>query len=126
MLAARSIAELVISARRAETSPGDPVVRRRAAIVAAIGPVVFTAGFAWTLLGLLLTPLDLYWRDILYNPAHQLMVAGSLISLICLPVAQEMLEASIDDIAMPDHEALRVPEAPRIQRRSHRRAKRPS
>jgi len=117
MLAARSFAELVISARRAETSPGDPFVSRRAAIVAAIGPLVFTTGFVWTMLGLLLTPVDFYWRAILFNPAHQLMAAGTLISLICLPVAKEMLESTAADLAAPDF----APDQPAIERApSHR------
>ena len=73
-------------------------------MVAAIGPVVFTSGFVWTLLALLLTPIDFYWREILFNPAHQLMVAGTLISLVCLPVAHEMLEATPADIAQPEFE----------------------
>lgn len=121
MLAARSFAELVISARRAEASPGDPFVSRRAAIVAALGPLVFTTGFVWTLLGLLLTPVDFYWRAILFDPAHQLMVAGALISIICLPVAKEILESTAADLSAPDY-ALSEPAVGHAP--DHRRARR--
>jgi len=124
MLAARSFAELVIAARRAEASPGDPFVSRRAAVVAAIGPLVFTTGFAWTLLGLLLTPVDFYWRTILFDPAHQLMVAGTLISIICLPVAKEMLESTAADLSAPDFAPSEPVVAPRPGHRRPRRHRR--
>jgi hypothetical protein len=61
-----------------------------------------TLGILWSLAELLLAAPDLHWRAIIFDPAHQLIVAGAIIGLICLPAASDILGSSPEDLAIPD------------------------
>jgi hypothetical protein len=76
----------------------------RSLTVAALGPILMALGVAWTLLRLWLAEPATDPRSIVFTPAHQMIVAGALVSLICLPVAIEMFRAEPGDLEIPTFE----------------------
>jgi hypothetical protein len=78
---------------------------RRALLIGAIGPTVFTLGLVWTVVRLLLTDPALSLRAIAFAPAHQMMFVGAAVSVVCLPVAFAVARAKPEELALPGFEA---------------------
>ncbi len=74
---------------------------RRARIIGAMGPGVFLLGLTWAILRVVLTDPTLSLRAIAFAPPHQMMVVGVLISIICIPVALAVREATPEELALP-------------------------
>jgi hypothetical protein len=86
-------------------------VERRAFVIGMLGPAIQALGFVWTALHLLIS----HWsepfgpRHLVYEPGVLLIVVGFLVSLVCVPVAMEVVRASEQDVEIPVYEP--VPDA---------------
>jgi hypothetical protein len=82
-------------------------VKKRALIVGLAGPAIQAAGIAWTIAHLLLSHLHdpLTPRHVVFDAPFLLIFVGFLVSLVCIPVALEVAQASEEDVAMPDFES---------------------
>ena len=78
-------------------------VERRALIIGLLGPAIQALGFIWTALHLLIV----HWsepfgpRHLVYEPGVLLIVIGFAISVVCVPVAMEVVRASEEDVDIP-------------------------
>ncbi|HEY7270079.1 MAG TPA: hypothetical protein VH951_09645 [Dehalococcoidia bacterium] len=78
---------------------------RRALIIGALGPAIFTLGLIWTVLRLELSDPKLTLRAIAFAPPHQMLVVGTVVSLICIPVALAVARATPEELALPGFDA---------------------
>ena len=78
-------------------------VAKRALIIGLLGPALQALGFIWTGLHLLLN----HWseafgpRHLMYEPGVLLIVIGFAVSVICIPAAMEVANASEEDVDIP-------------------------
>lgn len=78
-------------------------VKRRALLIGLAGPAIQAAGIVWTIAHLLLSHLHdpLTARHIVFETPFLIIFVGFLISLVCIPVAIEVAQASLEDVAIP-------------------------
>jgi hypothetical protein len=101
---------------------GEDLPLRRARIIGAMGPGVILLGLIWAVLRLVLTDPTLSLRAIVFAPPHQMIVVGMLISIVCIPVALAVREATPAELALPGiDESVAVPEQEREDGRARRR-----
>jgi hypothetical protein len=78
-------------------------VRKRALILAMIGPLVQAVGILWEAVHIALhhwsAPLTA--RHILFEPAVLLTIVGLLIALVCVPVALAVAQATEEEVQIP-------------------------
>jgi hypothetical protein len=84
--------------------PSD-LPHRRALIIGALGPGVFTLGLVWMILRLALADPTLTLRAIAFAPPHQMMFVGVVISIICIPVALAVAKATPAELQLPGFDA---------------------
>ena len=78
-------------------------VAQRALIIGLMGPAIQALGFFWTALHFLL----IHWsgtfgpRHLIYEPGILLIVVGFALSVICVPVALEVVKATEQDVEIP-------------------------
>jgi hypothetical protein len=78
----------------------------RSVLIGLIGPAVSAAGLLWVVLKPLLQDAPtMNVRYLVFDPAHLLIAAGILISIICLPVAIEVASAAPDEVRILDFAA---------------------
>jgi hypothetical protein len=78
---------------------------RRALIIGALGPAVFALGLVWTVVRDVFADPAFTFRGIIFAPPHQMLFVGAVISIICLPVALAVRDASPDELALPGFDA---------------------
>lgn len=75
----------------------------RSVLIGLIGPAVSAAGLLWVVLKPVLQDAPtMSFRYLVFDPAHLVIAAGILISVICLPVAIEVVSAAPDEVRIPD------------------------
>ena len=81
-------------------------VRRRAYVIGLLGTAIQAIGLAWQALHVAIvhwsTPLSA--RHLMYEPAVLLVIVGFLVSLLCVPVAIEVSQASEEELSIPVYE----------------------
>ena len=82
-------------------------VKTRALSIGLAGPAIQAAGIVWTIAHLLVSHLHdpLTPRHIVFEAPFLFIVVGFLVTLVCIPVALEVAQASPEDVAIPIFEA---------------------
>ena len=89
----------------------------RGLLIGMFGPAVQAVGVAWDLLDHTLGHHDAAaestLRHILFGSAHLVIFAGFVLSLICIPLALQVVLASPEEVELPEfeRESERIPEA---------------
>jgi hypothetical protein len=79
---------------------------RRALLIGFIGPALQAVGLTWQALHLFVAHWSetLTARHLIYEPGVLLMIVGFFVSLVCLPVALDVVRASETDVEIPVYE----------------------
>jgi hypothetical protein len=80
-----------------------------------MGPGLQLLGLAWLSLHMLIVHYSGSFtaRHLMYEPGTLIAVAGLMVTLICVPVAIEVAQATDEEVAIPVYEANEVEEATR-------------
>ena len=86
--------------------PGEKEMsaQTRALLIGLAGPALQAVGILWEavhiVLGHLHEPLSV--RHIIFEPGFLVIFVGFLVSLVCVPLALEVVRADAEDLEMPD------------------------
>ncbi len=73
----------------------------RAVIIGMAGPALSVLGAVWVLVNVLIdTGRELTVRYVIFDPGHLAIVAGIMVSVICIPVAFEVAAAAAEDVEL--------------------------
>jgi hypothetical protein len=73
----------------------------RAALIGMLGPAVSTIGTVWVLASVVLdTDRELTLSYVLFDPGHLMIAVGIAISVICLPVAFQVVAAEESELGL--------------------------
>ncbi len=73
----------------------------RAVIIGMVGPALSVLGAVWALVNVLIdTGRELTFRYVIFDPGHLTIVAGIMVSVVCIPVAFEVAAAAAEDVEL--------------------------
>ena len=73
----------------------------RAVIIGMAGPALSVLGAVWVLLNVLIdSGRELTVRYVIFDPGHLTIVAGIMVSVVCIPVAFEVAAAAAEDVEL--------------------------
>ncbi len=94
----------MVNSEKKQSSPALSA-NGRALLIGMLGPAIQAMGAAWDLLehGVLAREeiADLTLRHIILGPAHLVIFAGFLISIVCIPLAMQVAVAEPAELDMP-------------------------
>lgn len=78
-------------------------VKNRALLIGLAGSAVQAMGIAWALIHLLISHVHdpLSARHLIFEPPFLLIFVGFLVTMVCLPVALEVSQATPEEVALP-------------------------
>jgi hypothetical protein len=78
-------------------------IRNRALGIAFAGPAIQAIGIVWTLFHLLISHVhdSITARHVVFESSFLLIFVGFLVSIVCIPVALEVMRAREDDVSLP-------------------------
>jgi hypothetical protein len=81
-------------------------IQRRAYLIGLLGPALQAIGLLWEALHVAIAhwSVPLTARHLMYEPGVLLIVAGFLVSLVCIPVAIEVAQANTREVEIPVYE----------------------
>jgi hypothetical protein len=87
--------------------------RARAIGIGLLGPAISLIGLIWIVLDALLdpTPEAANFRYFLFDSPHMMIAVGTVVTIVCLPIAIQVAQATPEELAPPDFEA-ELAEAP--------------
>lgn len=100
-------------------------VQQRALLIGLIGPGLQGIGLTWQALHLAISHwgTSLSARHLMYEPGTLLVVVGFFVSLVCVPVALEVVRATEAEVQIPVYGPAPAEEAERPQRQRFRRSR---
>jgi hypothetical protein len=85
-------------------APSTPMsVKGRALFVGLAGPAIQAIGIVWTIAHLLISHIHepLSPRHIIFDAPFLVIFVGFLVSIVCLPVALEVMQTSPEEVEIP-------------------------
>ena len=81
----------------------------RALLIGSLGPALQAVGLVWVLLNAVLSSgRVLTLRYIVFDPAHLVIFAGIVVSVVCIPVAIQVARAAPEDMKLALFEPAQV------------------
>ncbi len=98
--------------------------QQRALLIAMVGPTIQLVGFLWYAAHLLLHHLHRPFdpRHLFFEPAVLLVLAGFMVTVVCVPVALEVMRATPEDVAVRVFERVEREDEDRRRTRPRRTA----